>query len=211
LKPNNVETKLETAVSANKAAEAERNQAQQALNSANEYLAKLEGERAVLKARSDEETSQHGLKLVDAFRTGRTAEMDESQTATELLAVDRKHRAAMQAKDQLETELTEATDRAKAAGIRMREAVAAVLRVESVSIAKQLTEANQAAEKLRFHLRGLEACRVSFDGSLTFLSAEAYEAMKPRPMDHPLNHQPLVEHVEQWRARIERLTNGQNT
>lgn len=198
---------LQAAIAEQQLSEASQKRAQEALDAAGEYLGTIERERGALKARSDNEIAQHGLVLVDAFRAGRDVEMAESETAMHLMAIERKHAAAATAYAQLETELTSATDRVKAAETKSRQAVAAVLRAESLEIARQILKADETAERLRLQLKGLDASRTSFhnrDG-LRFLSAEAVGAMTRTERQYPSHHSPVTEHAQAWREHIERL------
>lgn len=202
---SNERTALTAAIAVQQAAEVTRQQAQETLSAATEYLDRAERERRELTALGEAERAEHGLALIDSFRAGRATVPDESETASRLLTAERQCEAAAAAVGQLETELGSATDHAKAARGAVLTECAAVCAHEGDEILCQFLAADAEATRLRAQLAGLASVTSAFPGVVQrFVSPEAASALY-RTADRYVAHKP-VEHAAEWRAHVERLT-----
>lgn len=202
----NERQELKAAIREQEATEESRKRAQAALDASEAYLGKLERERAELKARSDGESERHGMRLLDAFRAGRNAELivHSNGLAAELVALDGRVDAASQARDALDAELSAATDRVTAGKAKVMRACAAVCVSESEEIVRQFVKADEMAIRLRAQLAGLPALRGAYTG-LVLVSTETAGALHRTQLRYPESHS-LVESAQAWREHIERLT-----
>jgi hypothetical protein len=204
----NERIELASAIEARKNATAAREQAQDALDRAGEYLRMVEDETAGLQARNQSEIAAHGRNLIESFRAGgQGAALAETSTAIQLAEAQRKFEAAGAAYGELERELAQTCAAETAAQSRVRNAAAAVLHSESDDIAKQVRDAEKRAGELREQLRAMGAISsgVVPGEKLRFLSPEAVDALSWPGKEPFVPRSVLLENTATWRAHFDAL------
>lgn len=204
----NERIKLAEAIETRERATVIRNQAQDALDRAGEYLRMVEDEIAGLQARNQSEIAAHGRNLIESFRAGAAGTaLAETSTATKLAEVERKYAAAAAAYGELERELAQACAAETAAGIAARVAAAAVFAAETSEIAAQIRDAEKRAGELREQLRAIDAVSsgVHPGEKLRFLSREAADALNWPLGDAHVSRAAHIENAATWRVHFDAL------
>lgn len=204
----NARQQLKEAIDARQAAAEVRNQAQDALDRAGEYLSVVEAETAALQVRNQAEIMAHGKSLIESFRTGGNGTAPaESSVGGQLAEAERKYAAAAAAYAELERELAQACAGEAEAESTVRNAAAAVLRCEGDELAKQIRDAETRTCELREQLRAMGAIGASVNPGekILFLSREAVDAMSYPINEMQVSRAAHIENAATWRGHFAAL------